>query len=114
MSSKWTKVAEVAIEIAKQIIKSIMGREMGSYHFVDGGIFVSCMANGKILAARWHPTKRHRAVCLHGKKVVQRAESDAGYWAVAYANKAWWGNKNKYNDDSDDEDDPEGDYEDSD
>lgn len=98
-------VAEEAISVIKDVIKGHFGREMGSIHHVDGGVFVSAMGDGKMMSAYWHPTKMHSATCLHDVgavwnrdgKIVQKATSEPGYWAIAYAGTPLFGAQNKYN-----------------
>ena len=93
---------EIAEEAAKFIyneIQNYYGKEMGSVQYRDGGLFISCISDGKMMSAYWHPDRKHSATCLHGDKIVQKAISDAGYWAIAYAKCNWLGgNKCKYND----------------
>ena len=93
------EIAKDAIEFIRNEIKNYYGREMGSIQHRDGGLFISCIADGKMVSAYWHPERKHSATCLHGDKIVQKAISDPGYWAVAYAGCAMFGgNKCMYND----------------
>ena len=94
-------IANEAIKFIKEEIKTYFGREMGSIQHRNGGVFVSAIENGKMMSAYWHPEKTHSATCLHHSKVVQRAVSDPGYWAIAYAKcSLFGGNKTMFNDDA--------------
>jgi hypothetical protein len=51
-----------------------------------------------MMAAFFHPTKRHSATCMHGDKVKARSVKDAGKWAIAKSGTSFiFGNKTKYN-----------------
>ena len=93
---------EIAKEAATFIygeIKNYFGKEMGTVQHRDGGLFISNISDGKMMSAYWHPDRKHSATCLHGDKIIQRAVSDPGYWAIAYAKcSIFGGNKCKYND----------------
>ena len=93
--------AEAAARFIRDEIRDYFGRQMGSIQNRDGGLFISVMADGKMMSAYWHPDRTHSATCLHGDKVVQRAVSDPGYWAIAWAScSSFGGNKCKYNDEA--------------
>ena len=65
---------------------------------VEGGRFVSAMADGKVLAAFNHPTRRHSATAVGGFGAPQtKSVASPGKWAVAYVNKGLWGCKTFYN-----------------
>lgn len=90
---------EAATKFIKDEIKNYFGKEMGSIQNLDGGLFISVIENGKMMSAYWHPNNKHSATCLHGPKIIQRAVSDPGYWAIAWAKcSIFGGNKCKYND----------------
>mgnify|MGYP002626723490 CR=1 FL=1 len=91
-------VVEQAMEQGKKIMEAHFGRSLGSIQHRDGGLFISCVEGGKMMAAYWHPTKQHSATCIHFKiRVVQRAESEPGYWAIATADAPIFGAVTKYN-----------------
>lgn len=93
-----TVVVEEAISLGKELLNQHFGRQAGSIQHRDGGLFISAMGNGKMMSAYWHPTQMHSATCIHdGSKVVQRAESEPGYWAVAIAGTPLFGAQCKYN-----------------
>lgn len=88
---------DAAIKIGESIIQKHFGRTRGSIHHVDGGLFISMMEDGKMMAAYWHPTRRHSATCVHDWiREVQKAYSDPGYWAVAVTNTPLMGAKTFY------------------
>ena len=89
--------SEEAIKFIYNEIKNHFGRELASIQHINEGIFISCMSDGKMMSAYWHPTKKHSATCLYFSIVVQKAVSDPGYWAIATANCFPFGNKCKYN-----------------
>ena len=65
---------------------------------VDGGRFVSVMANGRVLAAYNHPTRRHSATAIGGFGAPRSmAVASPGRWAVALVNKGPWGCRTFYN-----------------
>ena len=91
-------VLEQAMEYGKKIMEEHFGRTLASIQHREGGLFISCMDNGKMMAAYWHPTKQHSGACIHYKvRVVQRAESEPGYWAIAIAKSPLFGAETKYN-----------------
>ena len=50
-----------------------------------------------MMAAYWHPTRRHSATCVHDWiREVQKAYSDPGYWAIAVTNTPLMGAKTFY------------------
>jgi len=66
---------------------------------MEGFLFLINMSDNKMMFAYWHPNNKHSATCLHVDKIIQRAVSDPGYWAIAYAKcSPFGGNKCKYND----------------
>ena len=94
----WKALAvDAAIKIGEDLISQHFGRNAASIQHRDGGLFISAMGGGKMMSAYWHPSKQHSASCLHDfGKVVQRAESEPGYWAVAIAGTPLFGAKCKY------------------
>lgn len=84
---------------ANEILKACgMGSQTYSDQDVGGGRFISCMANGQMVAAYFHPTKRHSATCMHGDKIIAKSVKDPGKWAIAKSPTAMLGgNKTKYN-----------------
>ena len=97
--SKFLPIAVEAAKYIKEELKNYFGREMGTLQHRDGGLFISCIADGKMASAFWHPERKHSATCCHGKKIIQKAVSDPGYWAIAYAGcSIFGGNKCYYND----------------
>jgi len=84
---------------ANEILRACgMGSETFSDQDVEGGRFISSMAGGQMMAAYFHPSRRHSATCMHGDKVISRSVKDAGKWAIAKCGKALFGgNKTKYN-----------------
>ena len=75
-----------------------MGSETFSDQDVEGGRFISSMGGGQMMAAFFHPTKRHSATCMHGINVKARSVKDAGKWAIAKSGTSIiGGNKTKYN-----------------
>ena len=91
-------VEEKAMELGKELINQHYGRQMGSFQHREGGLFLTAMGDGKMMSAYRHPTKMHSATCIHYKvRIVQRAESEPGYWAVATCNTPLFGAECKYN-----------------
>ena len=84
---------------ANEILRACgMGSETFSDQDVEGGRFISSMGGGQMMAAFFHPTKRHSATCMHGDKVKARSVKDAGKWAIAKSGTSIiGGNKTKYN-----------------
>ena len=84
---------------ANEILRACgMGSETFSDQDVEGGRFISSMGNGQMMAAFFHPTKRHSATCMHGINVKARSVKDAGKWAIAKSGTSIiGGNKTKYN-----------------
>ena len=84
---------------ANEILRACgMGSETFSDQDVEGGRFISSMGGGQMMAAFYHPTKRHSATCMHGNNVKARSVKDAGKWAIAKSGTSiLGGNKTKYN-----------------
>ena len=84
---------------ANEILKACgMGSQTFSDQDVAGGRFISSMANGQMMAAFFHPTKRHSATCMHGDNIKSRSIKNAGKWAIAKSGTSLLGgNKTKYN-----------------
>ena len=57
--------------------------------------FVSVLNDDQVVAAYFHPTKRHYAVA-EGKTKSGRSYAPAGTWAYAVVMRALWGNKTFY------------------
>ena len=53
------------------------------------------MNDDQVVAAYFHPTKRHYAVA-EGKTKSGRSYAPAGTWAYAVVMRALWGNKTFY------------------
>ena len=65
---------------------------------LDGGRFVSAMSNGLVLAAYYHPSRRHSATAIGGVFGPQtKSTVNPGKWAVAFVSKGKFGNKTFYN-----------------
>ncbi|MCQ2821508.1 MAG: lactococcin 972 family bacteriocin [archaeon] len=83
---------------ANEILRACgMGAETVSDQDVAGGRFISYMGKGQIIAAFFHPTKRHSATCAHGNNIKAKSIKEGGKWAIAKAPKALMGNKTYYN-----------------
>ena len=84
---------------ANEILKACgMGSETYSDQDVGGGRFISSMANGQMMAAFFHPSKRHSSTCMHGDNIKSQSIKNAGKWAICKAPKSiFGGNKTKYN-----------------
>lgn len=63
---------------------------------VQGGRFISAQGNGQIMAAFYHPTKRHTARCYNNGMVKVKSTKSGGIWAVCYAPKSLLGNGASY------------------
>ena len=96
MSAK-TLSFDTSMKIGNSIVEKNFGRGWPIIHYTNGGIFISCMQDGKMMAAYWHPTKKHSATCVHfWSTIAKKDEADPGYWAVTVTNTPFMGGQTKF------------------
>lgn len=84
-------------------IGSIIGKLLYKTNFtiknVSGGIFVSAMTGDYVVAAFYHPSKRHSATADGGALGGGQAKSISNpkKWAIAYSSQGVGGRRTYYN-----------------
>ena len=85
-------------ELINQIGNGLSRGAFSDRTFQDGSRFISCVDNGKVLAAYNHPDKWHSATADGGIGGSSgKSEKPPGKWAIAIASAGIAGRKTNYN-----------------